>query len=70
MLKSFGHPIGASGMRMIYEVCKQLQGKAGKRQIKNARLGMAHNLGGTPQVCCTTILGTPYPYKICAFEDY
>jgi acetyl-CoA C-acetyltransferase len=44
---------------MIYEVYKQLQGKAGKRQIKNARLGMAHNLGGTPQVCCITILGTP-----------
>ena len=58
-LKSFGHPIGASGLRMIYEVYKQLQGKAGKRQINNARLGMAHNLGGTPQVCCITILGTP-----------
>ena len=58
-LKSFGHPIGASGLRMIYEVYKQLQGKAGKRQIKNAKLGMAHNLGGTPQVCCITILGTP-----------
>jgi acetyl-CoA C-acetyltransferase len=58
-LKSFGHPIGASGLRMIYEVYKQLQGKAGKRQIKNAKLGMAHNLGGTPQVCCITILGLP-----------
>jgi len=58
-LKSFGHPIGASGLRMIYEVYKQLQGKAGKRQIKNAKVGMAHNLGGTPQVCCITILGLP-----------
>jgi acetyl-CoA C-acetyltransferase len=58
-LKSFGHPIGASGLRMIYEVYKQLQGKAGKRQIKNAKLGLAHNLGGTPQVCCVTILGLP-----------
>ncbi len=58
-LKSFGHPIGASGLRMIYEVYKQLQGKAGKRQIKNAKLGMAHNLGGTPQVSCITILGLP-----------
>jgi acetyl-CoA C-acetyltransferase len=58
-LKSFGHPIGASGLRMIYEVYKQLQGKAGKRQIKDAKLGLAHNLGGTPQVCCITILGLP-----------
>lgn len=58
-LKSFGHPIGASGLRMIYEVYKQLQGKAGKRQVKNPKLGLAHNLGGTPQVCCITILGLP-----------
>jgi len=58
-LKSFGHPIGASGLRMIYEVYKQLQGKAGKRQIKDAQLGLAHNLGGTPQVSCITILGLP-----------
>ena len=58
-LKSFGHPIGASGLRMIYEVYKQLQGKAGKRQLKNAKLGLAHNLAGTPQVCCITILGNP-----------
>ncbi|MGB9698557.1 MAG: acetyl-CoA acetyltransferase [Thermodesulfobacteriota bacterium] len=58
-LKSFGHPIGASGLRMIYEVYKQLQGKAGRRQVKNPKLGLAHNLGGTPQVCCITILGLP-----------
>jgi acetyl-CoA C-acetyltransferase len=45
-LKSFGHPLGASGLRMMYEVYKQLQGKAGPRQVKNARLGLTHNLGG------------------------
>ncbi len=45
-LKSFGHPISASGIRMMYELYKQLQGKAGPRQIKNPRLGVAHNLGG------------------------
>jgi acetyl-CoA C-acetyltransferase len=45
-LKSFGHPLGASGLRMMYEVYKQLQGKAGARQVKNARLGLTHNLGG------------------------
>lgn len=45
-LKCFGHPLGASGLRMMYEVYKQLQGKAGPRQVKNARLGLTHNLGG------------------------
>jgi acetyl-CoA C-acetyltransferase len=45
-LKCFGHPLGASGLRMIYEVYKQLQGKAGPRQLKNPRLGMTHNLAG------------------------
>ena len=47
-LVSFGHPIGASGIRMIYEVYKQLQGKAGSRQVKNPRIGLTHNLGGSP----------------------
>ncbi len=47
-LKCFGHPIGASGIRMMYEVYKQLQGKAGPRQVKNADLGLVHNLGGIP----------------------
>jgi acetyl-CoA C-acetyltransferase len=46
-LKCFGHPLGASGLRMMYEVYKQLQGKAGVRQVKNPRLGLTHNLGGT-----------------------
>ncbi|MFC1907401.1 acetyl-CoA acetyltransferase, partial [Chloroflexota bacterium] len=45
-LKSFGHPVSASGIRMLYELYKQLQGKAEKRQIKNPKLGLAHNLGG------------------------
>lgn len=47
-LKCFGHPIGASGIRMIYEMYKQLQGKADKRQLKNPKLGLTHNLGGIP----------------------
>jgi acetyl-CoA C-acetyltransferase len=47
-LKCFGHPIGASGVRMIYEVYKQLQGKADQRQVKDVKLGMTHNLGGMP----------------------
>ena len=47
-LKCFGHPIGASGIRMIYEIYKQLQGKAGPRQVKDARIGVTQNLGGRP----------------------
>jgi len=50
-LKCFGHPIGASGLRMIYEMYKQLQGKADKRQIKNTKLGLTQNLGGQPPHC-------------------
>ncbi len=45
-LKCFGHPLGASGLRMMYEIYKQLQGLAGPRQVKDPRLGLAHNLGG------------------------
>ena len=57
-LKCFGHPIGASGLRMIYEVYKQLQGKAGPRQIKNPGLALTHNLGGVPyfSIASVTIL--------------
>ena len=47
-LKCFGHPLGASGLRMLYEEYKQLQGKAGPRQVKNPTLGLTHNLGGVP----------------------
>ncbi|MEM4700352.1 MAG: acetyl-CoA acetyltransferase [Candidatus Nezhaarchaeales archaeon] len=48
-LKCFGHPIGASGLRMMYEVYKQLQGKAGQRQVEiRNQLGLTHTLGGTP----------------------
>ncbi|MBM3154897.1 MAG: acetyl-CoA acetyltransferase [Chloroflexi bacterium] len=47
-LKSFGHPIGASGLRMMYEMYKQLQGKAGERQIPNPKYGLTHNMGGVP----------------------
>ena len=47
-LKCFGHPIGASGLRMAYEVYLQLQGKAGERQLKEPSMGLTHNLGGHP----------------------
>jgi len=47
-LKSFGHPVGASGLRMLAEVYKQIQGKAGPRQVQGAKLGLAHCQGGNP----------------------
>jgi acetyl-CoA C-acetyltransferase len=47
-LKCFGHPIGASGLRMLYEMYLQFQGRAGARQLKDPRLGLTHNLGGFP----------------------
>jgi len=56
-LKSFGHPIGASGVRMIYECVTQLRGEAGARQVKQAELGLAHNVGGPGAVSCVVVLG-------------
>ncbi len=58
-LKCFGHPIGASGLRMLYEMYLQLLGKAGPRQLKDPRIGMTHNLGGSPRenVSSVSIIG-------------
>ncbi len=60
-LKCFGHPIGASGLRMIYEIYNQLLRRwPEERLVKNPRLGLTHNLGGVPSqnVCSICILGT------------
>ena len=58
-LKCFGHPVGASGLRMAYEVYSQLEGRAGARQRDDVRLGLTHNLGGSPfnSVAAVSILG-------------
>jgi acetyl-CoA C-acetyltransferase len=58
-LKTFGHPTGATGVRMLYENYKQLQGKAGARQVKGATVALSHNIGGAPQTCGMTIIGMP-----------
>ena len=42
-----GHPIGASGLAQMYELVTQLRGEAGKRQVKDAKIALAHNGGGT-----------------------
>ena len=59
-LKCFGHPIGASGLRMIYEMYLQMQGRAGERQRSDEpKFGLTHNLGGFPHqnVCSVVIVG-------------
>jgi acetyl-CoA C-acetyltransferase len=54
-LKSFGHPVGASGLRMLFECWLQLRGEAGERQIEDPKLGMTHNLGGRPGTCVSFV---------------
>ena len=58
-LKCFGHPVGASGIRMLYEMYLQLQGRAGPRQLGERQFGLIHNLGGQPSqnVCSVSVVG-------------
>jgi acetyl-CoA C-acetyltransferase len=58
-LKCFGHPIGASGLRMVYEHYLQMQHRAGARQLRDPQIGLSHNLGGVPYngVCAVSIVG-------------
>ena len=62
-LKSFGHPVGASGAREVYEIYNEILGRAQEpsRQLPNVRLGLAHNQGGHPGMfqCGITIIGAP-----------
>ncbi len=46
-LKAKGHPVGATGVAQVIEIVKQLRGEAGKRQVKDSRIGMAQNMGGS-----------------------
>ncbi len=46
-LKAKGHPVGATGVAQVIEIVKQLRGEAGKRQVKDTRIGMAQNMGGS-----------------------
>jgi len=58
--------LGASGLRMQYEVYKQLQEKAGPRQVKDPRLGLTHNLGGAiwGGISCISITGNELSKKM------
>jgi acetyl-CoA C-acetyltransferase len=55
-LKAKGHPIGATGVSMTYEIAKQLRGEAGDRQVTGADIGLTHNVGGIGQYCFVQIL--------------
>lgn len=59
-LVSKGHPVGATGLSMIYEVCLQLRDEAGERQVRDAALGLIENGGGVmgfdEAACAVTIL--------------
>jgi acetyl-CoA C-acetyltransferase len=48
-LKAKGHPIGATGVSMAYEIVTQLRGDAGDRQVPDAAVGLTHNVGGIGQ---------------------
>ena len=54
-LKSKGHPIGATGVGQVVEVFDQLTGKAGKRTVKDAKIGLTHNFGATGASCAVHI---------------
>ncbi|NOZ95913.1 MAG: thiolase domain-containing protein [Acidobacteria bacterium] len=46
-LKSKGHPVGATGVAQVCEIVNQLRGEAGQRQVKDARVGLTQNMGGS-----------------------
>lgn len=58
-LKSCGHPIGSSGIRMINNIHDQLVGRAGRMQVPGADMGLAHNLGGPGSVSAVAVLSQP-----------
>ncbi|NLE57849.1 MAG: thiolase domain-containing protein [Planctomycetes bacterium] len=56
-LKARGDPIGATGVAQIVELVTQLRGEAGKRQVSNAKYGLAHSVGGTGSTVVMHLLG-------------
>jgi acetyl-CoA C-acetyltransferase len=56
-LKGKGHPVGATGVSQLVESIFQLRGTAGERQVRNAEIGLTHNVGGSGATCVVTLLG-------------
>ena len=59
-LKAKGHPLGATGVGMVYEIVKQLRGEAGPRQVKGAKIGLTHNVSRDGTHVFVQILGVDF----------
>jgi acetyl-CoA C-acetyltransferase len=57
-LQACGHPVGATGVRMIKEIADQVTGRAGPRQVDGARRGLAHTLGGPGVASCVAVIAS------------
>ncbi len=55
-LKACGHPVGATGIKQVVEITTQLRGEAGERQVKGAKIGITHNVGGSGAVAAVHII--------------
>jgi len=55
-LLSCGHPVGSTGIRMVVEIANHLRGTAGERQVKGAKRGLSHNIGGPGAIASVIIL--------------
>ncbi|MBQ7702475.1 MAG: thiolase domain-containing protein, partial [Candidatus Methanomethylophilaceae archaeon] len=55
-LKARGHPVGATGVAQIAEITDQLRNRADKRQVKDAKYGLAQSVGGTGSAVVVSIL--------------
>ncbi|OGG26470.1 hypothetical protein A2960_06350 [Candidatus Gottesmanbacteria bacterium RIFCSPLOWO2_01_FULL_39_12b] len=55
-LKASGHPVGATGVKQVVEIYQQLTGRGGKKQVKDARIGLTHNVGGSGATAVIHIL--------------
>lgn len=54
-LKACGHPVGATGIKQAIEAVTQLRGEGGKRQVKGAKIGITHNVGGSGATACVHV---------------
>ncbi len=58
-LQACGHPVGATGARMVAEIDRQVTGRGDPRQVEGARRGLAHTLGGPGVIACVMVIGAP-----------
>ncbi len=58
-LQACGHPVAATGVRMVVEITDQVTGRSGQRQVEGAHTGLAHTLGGPGVIASVVIVSTP-----------